>query len=101
MYSVSISAFRLAPTDGDSGMKRNWQSLSKAMLHDLQRPIYTVVGTTFTVRSGLFSHLSQDLRNHGSSPHATPMNYEAMATDVIHFLQSHSLSNVSLLGHSM
>lgn len=66
------------------GMKRNWQSLSKAMLYDLQRPIYTV-----------------DLRNHGSSPHATPMNYEAMATDVIHFLQSHSLSNVSLLGHSM
>lgn len=30
-----------------------------------------------------------------------PMNYEAMAADVIHFLQSHSLSKVSLLGHSM
>ncbi|KAH9063836.1 alpha/beta-hydrolase [Lactarius vividus] len=66
------------------GMKRNWQSLSKAFLRDIQRPVYTV-----------------DLRNHGSSPHAVPMSYEAMATDVIHFLQSHSLSNVSLLGHSM
>jgi pimeloyl-ACP methyl ester carboxylesterase len=29
------------------------------------------------------------------------MNYEAMATDVLHFLRSNSLSNVSLLGHSM
>ncbi|KAH9002966.1 alpha/beta-hydrolase [Lactarius hatsudake] len=66
------------------GTKRNWQSLSKAFLRDIQRPVYTV-----------------DLRNHGSSPHAVPMNYDAMATDVIHFLQSHSLSNVSLLGHSM
>ncbi|KAH9068398.1 alpha/beta-hydrolase, partial [Lactarius deliciosus] len=66
------------------GTKRNWQSLSKAFLRDIQRPVYTV-----------------DLRNHGSSPHAVPMNYDAMATDIIHFLQSHSLSNVSLLGHSM
>ncbi|KAI0247030.1 Alpha/Beta hydrolase protein [Lactifluus subvellereus] len=65
-------------------MKRNWLSLSKAFLRDLQRPVYAL-----------------DLRNHGSSPHAKPMNYEAMATDILHFLQSHSLSNVSLLGHSM
>ncbi|KAH9966933.1 alpha/beta-hydrolase [Lactifluus volemus] len=66
------------------GMKRNWSSLSKAFLRDLQRPVYAL-----------------DLRNHGSSPHARPMNYEAMAADVLHFLRSHSLSNVSLLGHSM
>ncbi|KAI0291345.1 alpha/beta-hydrolase [Multifurca ochricompacta] len=66
------------------GMKRNWLSLSKAFHRDLQRSVYTL-----------------DLRNHGSSPHAMPMNYEAMTTDVIHFLRSHSLSNISLLGHSM
>ncbi|KAI0276875.1 alpha/beta-hydrolase [Russula brevipes] len=66
------------------GMKRNWLSLSKAFLRDLQRPVYAL-----------------DLRNHGSSPHASPMNYEAMASDVLHFLRSHSLSNASLLGHSM
>ncbi|KAI9454708.1 alpha/beta-hydrolase [Russula earlei] len=66
------------------GMRRNWLSLSKAFLRDLQRPIYTL-----------------DLRNHGLSPHARPMHYEIMATDVLHFLRSHSLSNVSLLGHSM
>jgi pimeloyl-ACP methyl ester carboxylesterase len=29
------------------------------------------------------------------------MNYEAMANDILHFFRSHSLSNVSLLGHSM
>ncbi|KAF7977043.1 hypothetical protein HWV62_4810 [Athelia sp. TMB] len=29
------------------------------------------------------------------------MNYEAMAADVIHFFEQHSLSNISLLGHSM
>ncbi|KAF8493929.1 alpha/beta-hydrolase, partial [Russula emetica] len=66
------------------GMKRNWLSLSKAFLRDLQRPVYAL-----------------DLRNHGSSPHAGPMTYESMATDVLHFLRSNSLSNVSLLGHSM
>jgi len=43
----------------------------------------------------------QDLRNHGSSPHVEPMNYPVMANDVLHFLRKHSLSNVSLIGHSM
>ena len=43
----------------------------------------------------------QDLRNHGSSPHVEPMNYTVMAKDVLHFLQKHSLSNISLIGHSM
>ncbi|TFY83484.1 hypothetical protein EWM64_g527 [Hericium alpestre] len=66
------------------GMKRNWLSLSKAFAKDLQRPVYSL-----------------DLRNHGSSPHAEPMNYQAMANDVLHFFENHSLTNVSLLGHSM
>ena len=30
-----------------SGMKRNWSSLSKAFLRDLQRPVYTLVGVVF------------------------------------------------------
>ncbi|KAF9790734.1 alpha beta-hydrolase, partial [Thelephora terrestris] len=66
------------------GSKRNWQSISKAMSRELQRPIYPL-----------------DLRNHGSSPHVEPMTYTAMANDVLHFLRKHSLSNVSLIGHSM
>lgn len=45
--------------------------------------------------------LWQDLRNHGASEHAQPMTYSAMAEDVIHFIQRNSLSDVSLIGHSM
>ncbi|TFY66848.1 hypothetical protein EVG20_g4241 [Dentipellis fragilis] len=66
------------------GMKRNWSSLAKAFCKELQRPVYAL-----------------DLRNHGASPHVEPMNYDVMATDVLHFMESHSLTNVSLLGHSM
>ncbi|KZT02577.1 alpha/beta-hydrolase [Laetiporus sulphureus 93-53] len=88
---------RLIPPDGNEkshplvilhglfGMKRNWLSLSKAFLRDLGRPIYTLV----------------DLRNHGSSPHAEPMTYAAMAVDVLNFCRVHSLTKISLLGHSM
>ncbi|GJE85563.1 alpha/beta-hydrolase [Phanerochaete sordida] len=66
------------------GMKRNWLSLAKAFCKDLERPIYTL-----------------DLRNHGSSPHAEPMTYLAMAEDVMNFCAQRSLRNITLLGHSM
>ncbi|TFK27848.1 mitochondrial protein [Coprinopsis marcescibilis] len=67
------------------GSKRNWNSLCKAFHRDLPgRAVYSL-----------------DLRNHGSSPHARPMTYAAMAEDVKHFLSSNGLRNVSLLGHSM
>ncbi|TFK45823.1 alpha/beta-hydrolase [Heliocybe sulcata] len=66
------------------GSKRNWVSLAKAFEKDLRTPVYAL-----------------DLRNHGSSPHAEPMTYAAMAEDVLNFCQKHSLSNISLLGHSM
>lgn len=66
------------------GTKRNWLSLSKAFQRDLDRPIYSL-----------------DLRNHGTSPHASPMNYSAMAEDVLNFCSEHSLRHISLLGHSM
>ena len=49
-----------------------------------QRPIYAL-----------------DLRNHGLSPHSTPMTYEAMAADVHKFIQDKGLHRVALLGHSM
>ncbi|KAI0076192.1 alpha/beta-hydrolase [Panus rudis PR-1116 ss-1] len=93
---VNLAYDQLVPATGNAtkqplvilhglfGMKRNWLSLSKAFLKDLNRPIYTL-----------------DLRNHGDSPHAEPMTYSAMAEDVLAFLQKHSLENVSLIGHSM
>lgn len=67
-----------------SGSKRNFASLCKAFVRDLNRPVYAL-----------------DLRNHGSSPHATPMNYESMASDVRRFLDAKKLTDVSLMGHSM
>ncbi|KAI9566846.1 alpha beta-hydrolase [Boletus coccyginus] len=69
---------------GFFGSKRNWQSLSRAFARDLGRPVYTL-----------------DLRNHGSSPHVRPMTYTHMAVDVLDFCDRLSLSNISLLGHSM
>ncbi|EED85974.1 hypothetical protein POSPLDRAFT_44054 [Postia placenta Mad-698-R] len=93
---VPLQYDKLVPSNGNEtdrplvimhglfGMKRNWLSLSKAFLRDLNTPVYCL-----------------DLRNHGTSPHARPMTYSAMAADVLHFCREHSLTNVSLLGHSM
>lgn len=44
---------------------------------------------------------SLDMRNHGRSPHSSVMNYEAMATDILHYMDSVGLECASLLGHSM
>ncbi|THV04782.1 alpha/beta-hydrolase [Dendrothele bispora CBS 962.96] len=66
------------------GSKQNWSSLSKAFSKDLNKPVYAL-----------------DLRNHGRSPHALPMTYTQMATDVLHFIQKKELEGISLLGHSM
>ncbi|EKM82051.1 hypothetical protein AGABI1DRAFT_105416 [Agaricus bisporus var. burnettii JB137-S8] len=67
------------------GSKRNWTSLHKAFHQALpHHSIHTL-----------------DLRNHGMSPHATPMTYTSMAEDVIHYIDSHGISDVALLGHSM
>ncbi|KAF5367023.1 hypothetical protein D9758_003869 [Tetrapyrgos nigripes] len=66
------------------GFKRNWTSLSKAFSKDLNRPVYAL-----------------DLRNHGESPHATPMTYPQMALDVSHFVKEHKLEKVTVIGHSM
>ncbi|CAE6542776.1 unnamed protein product [Rhizoctonia solani] len=66
------------------GSKQNWRSLSKAFARQLGRPVYTV-----------------DLRNHGDSPHSPIMDYSAMASDILRFCQSKSLSDISLVGHSL
>lgn len=42
-----------------------------------------------------------DVRNHGQSPHSEKMSYACMAEDVHEYLVKHSLSRVSLIGHSM
>ena len=78
MVFVTFFAFQ-------SGSKRNWASICKAFHRDMpERPIYAL-----------------DLRNHGSSPHALPMTYESMASDVRKFVEDKQLKNIVLLGHSM
>ncbi|KAE9389493.1 alpha/beta-hydrolase [Gymnopus androsaceus JB14] len=69
---------------GMLGFKRNWSSLAKVFSRDLNCPVYAV-----------------DMRNHGDSPHAEPMDYFHMAADVLHFIKKLELSDISLLGHSI
>ncbi|HEX3730883.1 MAG TPA: alpha/beta fold hydrolase [Opitutaceae bacterium] len=45
--------------------------------------------------------LALDLRNHGASPHAAEAGYEAMAGDVLAWLEARRLPRIALLGHSM
>ncbi|WWC68827.1 uncharacterized protein I206_102762 [Kwoniella pini CBS 10737] len=67
------------------GSKQNWRSLAKQFASKLGMPVYTL-----------------DLRNHGTSPHAEPHTYSAMAEDLSHFFKKHNLtSGVNLMGHSM
>ena len=42
-----------------------------------------------------------DMRDHGGSPHAEPMTYEAMAADVLAWLDAKGIARAELIGHSM
>jgi pimeloyl-ACP methyl ester carboxylesterase len=45
--------------------------------------------------------MSQDLRNHGSSPHNRTHDYIHLAKDVEAFIAKHDLRRPTLIGHSM
>jgi len=48
-----------------------------------------------------FAVIGVDLRNHGSSPHASIFNYPVMAQDVLQLLEDLNIDSCYLLGHSM
>ena len=64
------------------GSSRNWQSVARDLAEN-------------------FFVITVDLRNHGSSPHATQMSYAVMASDVSLLMQKLDLKGVTLIGHSM
>ena len=81
-YNTFGAGFPLVILHGLLGSSDNWQSLAKQFSERFQ---------VFTV----------DLRNHGASPHSPQFDYPSMAGDIQEFLDSHRLSEVHLLGHSM
>ncbi|HUZ72565.1 MAG TPA: alpha/beta fold hydrolase [Stellaceae bacterium] len=48
-----------------------------------------------------FRVVTLDLRNHGASPWAEPMDYAAMAEDVAAFMAARGIGRAALVGHSM
>jgi pimeloyl-ACP methyl ester carboxylesterase len=48
-----------------------------------------------------FHVLAVDLRNHGRSPHAPGMTYDAMVGDLLEWLDAQNLPSIALLGHSL
>ncbi len=67
---------------GMLGSSRNWQS----------------AGTELAAH---FHVLVPDLRNHGGSPHADGMTYEAMLDDAVAWLDTNGISRATFVGHSM
>lgn len=65
------------------GQSDNWNTLAKQFAEKSFR--------VFTI----------DQRNHGLSPHSEVWNYEAMADDLMEFINEHALQSPILLGHSM
>lgn len=65
------------------GASGNWRTLSR-----------NTFGTAYRT-------LAVDLRNHGRSPHADEMNYEAMAADVVELMDRLDIRRAHVLGHSM
>jgi pimeloyl-ACP methyl ester carboxylesterase len=50
---------------------------------------------------GLRAGHSLDLRNHGASPHSDDVSFDAMAADVVGFLDRMGYSSAHLVGHSL
>ncbi|MEQ8517911.1 MAG: alpha/beta fold hydrolase [Cytophagales bacterium] len=64
------------------GSSDNWMTIAKMLADE-----YTV----WTI----------DQRNHGQSPHSDDFTYEAMAGDLMEFIEDHNIHDPYLIGHSM
>lgn len=85
------------------------KKIIRALARDLGRYVYALVSFFLPLEArgpfyvgGCSKHrLSQDLRNHGESPHDKRHDYTAMAEDVAHFIRENGLKESSVIGHSM
>lgn len=65
-------------------MNDNWNSLAKKWAEACSMRFHLI-----------------DLRNHGQSPNDPVHSYEAMAADVLEYLDDHQIASAAVLGHSM
>jgi len=70
------------------------------LLHGLFGSLSNLAGVAKAL-SDNFCVYQLDLRNHGASPHDDNMNYPAMASDIVEFMDDHSIEHAHILGHSM
>ena len=92
MFAVSVNLAHLDYGDDDDqhlivlhglfGSAKNWHTLSRRLAAG--RRVQAL-----------------DLRNHGSSPWVEGMTYDAMAGDVLTFMEANRLARADILGHSM
>jgi pimeloyl-ACP methyl ester carboxylesterase len=64
------------------GTADNWQTIGKRL-------------------SEQYSVFLPDQRNHGRSPHDPAMNYDLMADDLLHLMESNWMFKARIVGHSM
>jgi len=48
-----------------------------------------------------FTVSALDLRNHGASPHDDDVSFDAMAADIIEFMDDHDIDQSAVMGHSL
>lgn len=58
-------------------------------------------GTVARGLAGTHRVIAADLRSHGLSPHAEPMDYPAMAADVAALIEARAGGRAAVIGHSM
>lgn len=67
---------------GMLGSSRNWQTAGRDL-------------------AGQYQVFALDARNHGKSPHNAKMTYEAMADDIIAWMDAQGMAKAVMVGHSM
>ncbi|XP_026687823.1 protein ABHD11-like [Diaphorina citri] len=92
--SFKVADTAILPVDPDTkpiiimhgllGSKNNWNSLAKQFTGKRKKKVFVV-----------------DARNHGDSPHTDVFSYAHLAEDVKYFLETESIAQADVLGHSM